>query len=93
MLAYYAKHINKDKMRISPGSPIFANSKLAFTFCILETHKKDTLLNSENPDEIQHETTFRKGLHGLLRLQEPFETEIYHNLENIKFLFKISIFI
>ena len=76
---------NEDKMRTSPGSPIFANIKLAFTLCILETHKKDTLLNSEDPDEIQHETAFRKGLHGLLRLKEPSETEIYHNLENIKF--------
>ena len=85
--------VNKDKIRTSPGSPIFANIKLAFTLCILETHKKDTLLNSEDPDEIQQVTTFHKGLHGLLRLKEPSETEIYHNLENFKFLFKISIFI
>ena len=43
-----------------------------------------TLANSEDPDEMQHDAAFHQGLHCLLILKESSETEIYHNLENIK---------
>ena len=41
-----------------------------------------TLTNSEDPDEMQHNTAFHQGLYCLLRFRHPSETEIYHNLEN-----------
>ena len=40
-----------------------------------------TLVNSEDPDEMQHNAAFHQGLHCLLRLKQYFGTEIYHNLE------------
>ena len=41
-----------------------------------------TLANSEDPDEMQHNGVFHQGLHCLLRLKQPIETEIHCNLEN-----------
>ena len=41
-----------------------------------------TLVNSEDPDEMQHSAAFHQGLHCLLRLKQPSGTEIHHNLEN-----------
>ena len=41
-----------------------------------------TLAISEDPDEMQHDAAFHHGLHCLLRLKEPSETKIHHNLEN-----------
>ena len=41
-----------------------------------------TLAKSEDPDEMQHYAAFHQGLHYLLRLKQPLETEIYHNIEN-----------
>ena len=43
----------------------------------------DTLVNSEDPDEMQHHAAFHLGLHCLLRLKQYSGTEIHHNLENI----------
>ena len=40
-------------------------------FCILET-----LANSEDPDKMQHDAAFHRGLHCLLRLKQPLETEV-----------------
>ena len=41
-----------------------------------------TWANSEDPDEMQHNTAFHQGLHYLLRLRQPSGTEIHHNLES-----------
>ena len=41
-----------------------------------------TLANSEDPDEMQHNVAFHRGLHCLLRLKQPAGTEIHHNFEN-----------
>ena len=41
-----------------------------------------TLANSEDPDEMQHNTVFHHGLHSLLRSKQPSRTEIHYNLEN-----------
>ena len=38
--------------------------------------------NSEDPDEMQHNAAFRQGLHCLLRLKYPSETETHSYLEN-----------
>ena len=43
-----------------------------------------TLANSDDPDEMQHNAAFHQGLHYLLTLKQPSETEIYHNLEKTK---------
>ena len=40
------------------------------------------LVNSEDPDEMQHDAAFHLGLHCVLRLNQPSGTEIHHNLEN-----------
>ena len=45
---------------------------------ILTTPEMNTLANSEDPDEMQHNAAFHQGLHCLLRLG----TEIHHNIEN-----------
>ena len=39
----------------------------------------DTLANSEDPDEMQHNAAFHQRLHCLLRLKQPLGTEIHHN--------------
>ena len=41
----------------------------------------DTLANSEDPDEMQHNATFHQGLDCLLRLKQSLGTEIHHTLE------------
>ena len=41
----------------------------------------DTLANSEDQDEMQHNAAFHQGLHCLLRLKQPSGTEIHHDLE------------
>ena len=41
-----------------------------------------TLANSEDPDELQHNSAFDQCLHCLLRLKQSSGTEIHHNLEN-----------
>ena len=38
----------------------------------------DTMLNSEDPDEMQHYAAFHKGLHWLLRLKQSSGTENSH---------------
>ena len=38
------------------------------------------MANGEDPDEMQHDAAFHQGLHYLLRLKQPSETEIHHNL-------------
>ena len=38
-----------------------------------------TLANSEDPDEMQHNSAFHQGLHHLLRLKQPSGTEIHTN--------------
>ena len=43
---------------------------------------RGSLLNSEDPDEMQHYAAVHQGLHCLLRFKEPSRTEIHHNLEN-----------
>ena len=40
-----------------------------------------TLAYSEDPDEMQHKAAFHPGLHCLLTLIQPSETEIHLNLE------------
>ena len=40
-----------------------------------------TLENSEEPDEMQHDAAFHQGLHCLLRLKQPSQTETHPNLE------------
>ena len=40
------------------------------------------MANSEDPDEMQHNAAFNRGLHCLLRLKQPSLTEINHMLEN-----------
>ena len=37
----------------------------------------DTLVYSEDPDEMQHNAAFHQGLHCLLRLKQPSGREIY----------------
>ena len=41
-----------------------------------------TLVNSEDPDEMQHNAAFHQGLHCLLTLKLSLGTDIHHNLEN-----------
>ena len=41
----------------------------------------DTLVNGEDPDEMQHNAAFHQGLHYLLKLKQPSGTDIHHNLE------------
>ena len=36
-----------------------------------------TLANSEDPDEMQHDAAFHKGLHCLLGLKQPSENKFY----------------
>ena len=43
--------------------------------------KTGTLANSEDPDETQHNAAFHMGLHFLLRLKQPSETDIHNKLE------------
>ena len=40
------------------------------------------LVNSEDPDEMQHNAGFHQGQHCLLWLKQPSGTGIQHNLEN-----------
>ena len=40
------------------------------------------LVNSEGPDEMQHNAAFYQGLHSFLRLKQPSGTKIHHNLEH-----------
>ena len=40
-----------------------------------------TLANSEDPDEMQHNAAFNRGLHCLLRLKQPSVVEMHHNSE------------
>ena len=40
-----------------------------------------TLVNSEDPDEMQHNAAFHQGLHCLLRLKQSSGTEIHHRWE------------
>ena len=43
----------------------------------------NTLANSEDPDEMQHNAAFHQGLHCLLIiLKQPSGTELHCNLEN-----------
>ena len=42
----------------------------------------DTLANSQDPDEMQHDAAFHQDLHCLLRLKQPLGTEIHPNLES-----------
>ena len=42
----------------------------------------NTLANSVDPDEMQHNAAFHQGLHCLLRSKESSGTEIHHKLEN-----------
>ena len=42
----------------------------------------DTLVNSEDPDEMQYNAAFHLGLHCLLRFKQPPKTEIHHNFED-----------
>ena len=41
-----------------------------------------TLVNSEDPDEMQHNAAFHQVLHCLLRLKQSSGTEIHCNLEH-----------
>ena len=43
-----------------------------------------TLANSEDPNEIQYETTFHQGLH-CLRYKQLLGTEIYYNFKTSNF--------
>ena len=43
----------------------------------------DTLANSDNPDEMQHNAAFHQGLHCLLRLKRSSKKEIQFLLEII----------
>ena len=43
---------------------------------------RGSLVNSEDPDEMQHYAAFHRSLHCLLRIKEPSWTEIHHYLEN-----------
>ena len=47
----------------------------------LALRKLDTLPNSEDPDEMWHNSAFHQGLHCLLRLKQHSGTEMHHNLE------------
>ena len=40
------------------------------------------LVNSEDPDEMQHNAAFHQSLHCSLKLKQPSGTEISDNLEN-----------
>ena len=40
------------------------------------------MVNSEDPDEMQHNAAFHQGLHCLLRLKQLSWMEIHNNLEN-----------
>ena len=55
---------------------------LCLTHCIHETPKKDTLANSEAPDEMQHHAAFHQGLHCLLKLKQLPGTQKNHTLVN-----------
>ena len=41
-----------------------------------------TLVNSEDPDKMQHNAAFHQGLQCLLRLKQSSRAEIHQNLEN-----------
>ena len=42
-----------------------------------------TLAKSEDPDEMQHNSAFHPGLHCLLILKQPSETEVHHNFKKL----------
>ena len=43
--------------------------------------KTGTLVNSEDPDEMQHKAAFHQGLHCSLRRKQPSGTEMHHVVE------------
>ena len=43
------------------------NEKVLLTLCIQDTLKRVLFLNSEDPDEMQHDASFHQGQHCLLR--------------------------
>ena len=45
----------------------------------------DTLADSEDTNEMQHNATFHLGLHCLLRLTQPSRTKLHHNFGNSTF--------
>ena len=45
----------------------------------------DTLTDSEDTNEMQHNAAFHLGLHCLLRLTQPSRTKIHQNFENSTF--------
>ena len=48
---------------------------------VIKDCMKRHLVNSEDPDELQHTDAFHLGLHNLLRLKQPSGAEI-SDLEN-----------
>ena len=46
-----------------------------------ENPQMGILANKEDPDEMQHNAAFHKGLHCLQGLKPPSETELHYNLE------------
>ena len=49
--------------------------------CILETPKQVVLVNSKDPDEMQHDASFYQCMYCLLRLKHLSGTEIHHCLD------------
>ena len=44
--------------------------------------KMGTFANSKDPDEMQNYAAFHQDLYCLLRLKQPSETEIHHDLDH-----------
>ena len=65
---------------------IYGHLNIVSTLCILEPpiFKMDTLANSEEPDEMQHDAAFHQGLHCLVFaiIKQFLEKEMHHNQKN-----------
>ena len=61
------------------GAAILASCYLFIIIIHIYTH---VLAKSEDPDKIQHNAAFHKGLHCFLRLKQNLGTEIHDDLEN-----------
>ena len=82
LIAYAFKgqvHVFAGRVKINVSHSSLRTSAILKYFCPLQN---SSLVNSEDPNQMQHNAAFHPDLHCLLRLKQPSGTEIHHNLEN-----------